>query len=570
MSSGVSGPADRESLDDQIEQPKRFSVDNYAYRAVPRLGVRGWLRWGWRQVTSMRLALVLLLLLGLAAIPGSLLPQWPQNAADARTFVDTHSFWGPLADRLGLLDVFGSAWFTAIYVLLFVSLVGCIVPRAIAHGRAARLPVGAAPRLLRRFAHHTYGETSLNAADAAQALTTWGRGSGLAGVLTRAFTGYRVRIDERTGRDGKQETAVALEQGALREWGNLLFHLALVGVLFALAFGSAYTYRGQAVLVEGRTFTNAVVDYDSYEAGRLYDAAAMEPFTLRLDGFDAQFNAFGDPVSFRADVTYTPPGGEPQSRDIRVNHPLEVADGKVYLQGNGYAPVLTVRDADGNIAFSGPTPFLPQDAAYTSNGVVKVPDVTSGPQIGVVATLYPTAAQAADGTVSSVNPQLINPVMLLTAYRGDLGLDEGIPQNVYQLDDSGLTQLTGDDGGPLLVDLRPGQTITLPDGLATITWEDTLPFIAVDLRADPSLPWVLITSLAALLGVGISLFAPRRRLWFVLRDTPGETPTLVEAAVLAPEHDEAAERALNRALAAVNGGTADSPPAQPPRHEEVP
>ncbi len=562
----MSGPDDLTSFDDTIETPKRFSVDNYAYRAVPRLGVRGWLRWGWRQVTSMRLALVLLLLLGLAAIPGSLLPQWPQNAADARTFVDTHAFWGPLADRLGLLDVFGSAWFTAIYVLLFISLVGCIVPRAIAHGKAAREPVGAAPRLLRRFAHHTYGETPLPAADAAKALARWGKGASLTGWVT----GYRVRIDERTNREGKPETAVALEQGALREWGNLLFHLALVGVLFALAFGSAYTYRGQAVLVEGRTFTNAVVDYDSYEAGRLYDAAAMEPFTLRLDNFDAQFNAVGDPVSFRADVTYTPPGGEPQSRDIRVNHPLEVADGKVYLQGNGYAPVLTVRDADGNIAFSGPTPFLPQDAAYTSNGVVKVPDVTSGPQIGIVATLYPTAAQSVDGTVSSVNPQLINPIMLLTAYKGDLGLDDGIPQNVYQLDDSGLTQLTGDDGEPLLIDLRPGQTITLPDGLATITWEDTPHFIAVDLRADPSLPWVLLTSLAALLGVGVSLFAPRRRLWIVLRDTPGETPTLVEAAVLAPEHDEAAERALARALAVVNSGAADSPPAEPARQEEVP
>src|SRR5690606_19256520 len=124
-------------------------------------------------------------------------------------------------------------------------------------------------------------ETSVAAADAAKALAAWGRGSALAGCVT----GYRVRLDERTNREGEPETAVALEQGALREWGNLLFHLALVGVLFALAFGSAYTYRGQVVLVEGRTFTNAVVDYDSYSAGRLYDAAAMEPFTLRLDGF---------------------------------------------------------------------------------------------------------------------------------------------------------------------------------------------------------------------------------------------------------------------------------------------
>ncbi|HZJ39473.1 MAG TPA: cytochrome c biogenesis protein ResB, partial [Demequina sp.] len=133
------------------EQPKRFSVDNYAYPQAPRLGVRGWLRWGWRQVTSMRLALVLLLLLGIAAIPGSLLPQWPQNRAKTQSFVDNNPTWGPILDRVGLLDVFGSAWFTSIYVLLFLSLIGCIVPRAIAHGKAARTPVAAAPRSLARY-----------------------------------------------------------------------------------------------------------------------------------------------------------------------------------------------------------------------------------------------------------------------------------------------------------------------------------------------------------------------------------------------------------------------------------
>ena len=167
----------------------------------------------------------------------------------------------------------------------------------------------------------------------------------------------------------------------------------------------------------------------------------------------------------------------------------------------------------------GRTPFLPQDGVYTSTGVVKVPDVTSGPQIGLVATLYPTAAQAADGTVSSVNPQAVNPVILLTAYKGDLGLDTGIPQNVYQLDETKLTQVLGDDGKPLVIDITPGQTVTLPDGLGTVTWDSLPRFVALDLRADPSLPWVLGTALAALLGIAVSLFAPRRRLWFVLTAT---------------------------------------------------
>ncbi|MEU1163986.1 cytochrome c biogenesis protein ResB, partial [Streptomyces sp. NPDC005921] len=42
---------------------------------APGLGVVGWARWFWRQLTSMRVALLLLLLLSLGAIPGSLIPQ---------------------------------------------------------------------------------------------------------------------------------------------------------------------------------------------------------------------------------------------------------------------------------------------------------------------------------------------------------------------------------------------------------------------------------------------------------------------------------------------------------------
>ncbi len=537
------------------EQPKRFSVDNYAYPQAPRLGLRGWLRWGWRQVTSMRLALVLLLLLGVAAIPGSLLPQWPQDAAKTQSFVDNNPFWGPILDRVGLLDVFGSAWFTSIYVLLFLSLIGCIVPRAIAHGKAARVPVSAAPRSLARYEGRLEGFSPLTAADAADAVVSWGRGSGMARLV-----GYRSRVDERTSRHGTPQVVVALEQGSLREWGNLLFHSALVGLLFAMAFGSAYTYRGQAVLVEGQTFTNAAVAYDSFEAGRLFDPAWLDPFRLGLDQFDAVFDAAGRPVSFQANVTFTEPGGQPEADTIRVNHPLEVDGGKIYLSGNGYAPSFTVTDADGNIAFSGAVPFLPQDGVYTSTGVIKVPDVTSGDQLGLRATLYPSAVPTTDGGIVSVNPQSTNPVILLTAYTGDLGLDSGIPQNVYQLDESQLSPVRGDDGLPLVVDLRPGDTITLPDGLGTVTWDSLPRFVALDLRADPSLPWILGTSLASLLGIGISLFAPRRRLWLIL--TPGdEEHTLVEAAALAPPHDEAATRALASALAVASGKPAPRPRA---------
>ncbi|NED64053.1 cytochrome c biogenesis protein ResB, partial [Streptomyces sp. SID10244] len=83
--------------------------------------------------TSMRTALVLLFLLALAAIPGALLPQRPLNEQKTQAYIDEHGWLGQWMDRLQLFDVFASAWFTAIYVLLFISLVGCLTPRMIEH-----------------------------------------------------------------------------------------------------------------------------------------------------------------------------------------------------------------------------------------------------------------------------------------------------------------------------------------------------------------------------------------------------------------------------------------------------
>ena len=86
----------------------------------------------------MRTALFLLLLLAVAAVPGSLFPQRPANPSVVTQYIKDHPDYGKLLDSLQLFDVYSSAWFSAIYILLFISLIGCVVPRAIAHYRAMR------------------------------------------------------------------------------------------------------------------------------------------------------------------------------------------------------------------------------------------------------------------------------------------------------------------------------------------------------------------------------------------------------------------------------------------------
>ncbi|WP_309134302.1 cytochrome c biogenesis protein ResB [Cellulomonas sp.] len=523
---------------------------------LPALGLRGWLRWAWRQLTSMRVALLLLMLLAVAAVPGTLFPQRPQDPAGVVEYLEEHATAGPWLDRLGFFDVYASVWFSAIYLLLFVSLVGCILPRTRVHLAALRGRPPRTPRRLTRFP----ARGGATVPDAPQAVV-----ERAAAVLRRGSSwlpfvpSYRVDVHD----EGGGTWSVAAERGYLRETGNLVFHLALVGLLVSVATGQMLHYRGQAIVVQGTGFANVEGAYDTFERGTAFDPADLEPFTLRLDEFESRF----DPQTlqsrdFTAHVTLTEPGGEPQERTIKVNHPLTAGGAKVYLQGNGYAPRVTVHDGAGELAFGGAVPFLPEDEVYTSRGVIKVPDVSAGQdQVGLVGYLLPTAEEWVPGWWRSTDPQPTDPLLVLSVWRGNLGLDTGVPQNVYRLDESRMEKVTDEAGDDLTLYLRPGETVELPDGLGTVTFEDLPRFVALDLRHDPALLGVLVFALLAFAGLAASLFAPRRRLWLRASPAPEGTGgdaaagTVVDAAGLARGDDIGLQPELDRVLDEVLGRT---------------
>jgi len=546
---------------------------------LPTLGLVGWARWAWRQLTSMRVALLLLMLLAVAAVPGTMFPQNAQDPARVAEYLVDHPTTGPWLERLGLFDVYSSIWFSAIYLMLFISLVGCILPRTRAHLAGLRGRPPRTPRRLTRFpaqADATSDATPEQVVLAARAVLRRGP------AWLPFARSYRVDVHD----EGRGTWSVSAERGYLRETGNLVFHLALVGLLVSVAAGQMLHYRGQAIILQGRGMANAVKEYDTFEKGSAFREDSLQPFTVRLDDFTARFDDETlEPRDFAAYVTVTDPDGTANAEVIKVNHPLERDGGKIYLQGNGYAPELTVRDASGEVAFAGAVPFLPQDEVYTSRGVVKVPDVSGDqPQIGLVGYLLPTAVEVADGLYRSTDPQADAPLLVLSVWSGNLGLDTGVPQNAYQLDEARMTQAVDDSGAAITLYLRPGETVELPDGLGSVTFGSVSRFVALDLRHDPALTYVLVFSLAAFAGLAASLFAPRRRLWIrasagdgaseadpaeAASGPPGDgrasaahRSTVVTAAGLARGDDVGLQPELERVLLAAlaSAGTAPHPP----------
>jgi cytochrome c biogenesis protein len=465
--------------------------------AQPKLGVVGYARFFWRQLTSMRTALFLLLLLAFAAIPGSIVPQRSADPNGVVQFrVDNPDLY-PVLDWFQVFNTYTSVWFSAIYLLLFISLIGCVIPRTKHHLIALRARPPKTPARLERLAAFTSRETT---ADAALSIET-------AGELLRK-SGYRVETYAKS---------VSAERGYLRETGNLVFHTALIGVLVSVGIGGGFGYTGQRVVVEGQKFVNVLGDYDSFNPGRFFTGDSLAPFRIALDKFTVHYelentNAIGQATDFTAAVTTTQPGSDPATAEIKVNEPLDIGGTQVYLLGNGYAPTMTVRDPDGKVVWTDSVPFLPQDAMLTSLGVIKVPDGLAE-QLGMIAFFYPTAAVLPSGALASAYPDLVDPVLTLQVYSGDLGLDEGVPRSVYDLDLTGLTPLAGGKADQKALQLTIGDTVELPNGLGSIELTGVKRFASFDVHHDPSQLWVLSFALLVIAGLLTSLFIPRRRVW---------------------------------------------------------
>ncbi|MGV9835047.1 cytochrome c biogenesis protein ResB [Nocardia niigatensis] len=501
-------------------------------RQSPLRRLLGVLRNTWRGLTSMRTALMLLFLLALAAIPGALLPQRSLNAGKVDDYIRNRPTLGPWMDRLQLFDVFSSFWFTAVYVLLFVSLVGCILPRCVDHYRALRTPPVKAPRNLSRLPHHwsgTAGETPERVIERA-------RGQ---------MRGWRTVVQP-GNREG--ELTLSAENGYTRELGNLVFHLALVGLLAAIAVGKLFGYEGNVVVLanDGPGFcTTSPAVFDSFRAGNVNDGTGLTPMCVRVKDFKADYLKNGQASMFTSNIQYQT--GKDLNSDtwrdttIQVNHPLRVAGDRVYLQGHGFAPKFTVTFPNGQTRTEA-IQWKPDDATtFLSSGVLRI-DPPGGMypneeerrkhQVAIQGLFAPTALMHGQ-LLTSRYPAMQDPAVAIDIYQGDTGLDTGRAQSLFALDPEMIKQ------GRLVkeqrVNLKPGESATLSDG-TKVAFDGAEEFVNLQVSHDPAQQWVLVSALTMMAGLLVSLLVKRRRIWLRVypdTETDGVRRTVVEMGGLA-------------------------------------
>ncbi len=467
------------------------------------------LHMGWRWLSRMRTALYMLAGLAVLNVVGTFVPQEPNVPSTVARWRSGEAGPGEgvsrVLDWFDAYDIYSSALFIALLLLIYLSLTACLVPRIRAYLRLVRTSL---PPLIDRpsQANTTVTFTTENTPDDV-----------LATAKTLLSRGWRTRET-----DGVKRPQLAGEKGLVsREGGSLLFHVSFYVLLAAIIVGQLTTFEGQRGVVEGETgFTDAAISYWHYSPGRWFSEDQHDGWQFALNRFDVDWvrnptaPGAGQPTVFRSHVTITPPNEAPYDAVIDSNRPL-MMNGKRITQLNwGYALQVRV-EVDGEVVHDAFIQPMLGDAGVF-RGAVKVPSVN--PDLGLDVFFYPYAPDDANGRpIPTGAPWDEAPMLLFRQWRGDLQLG-ATQQTVNDLD----TTLLEPEGGAYL---RLGQQIQVGD--AVITFVDLRRWVGYQVSSRPAIPALLAGALLLVTGLTVALYAYRRRVWVLVEPAVAANLTLV-------------------------------------------
>ncbi|HVM00334.1 MAG TPA: cytochrome c biogenesis protein ResB [Egibacteraceae bacterium] len=477
----------------------------------------------WRRLRRMSTALMLLFALAVTSILATFIPQQPlvpTTVADWRT-----GEAGPGAavaqafDALGLFDVFGTWWFTALTVLLFVSLTGCLLPRWRAFARVVRRrPV--AGRNLTRLTNHReiVSEATPDAVLAA------------ADRLLARNRFRRRRLPASQTASGRRQ--VAGERGHWREGGSLVFHTSFYLLLAGAVIAHTYGFTGQLNIVEGSSFADTRISYGLAQPGRSFGLDDHRGFVVTLDDFTVRYHdaevAGGWLASdFVSTITISEDGRAVRTEQVRVNHPVKHDGMKIYQARFGMAPRVVVRAGD-TVVFDERV-MLSDAGSGVWTGVAKVS--TGGgsgddarPQIALDMVFLANAAVDDSGVPYSRSPEADNPRLIADLYVGDLGLERPVPASEFDREEG--TRL---DPPAILAE---GGSAAMAGGNLTVEFPELAMWSGFQVSHAPARWLLLLAGMLMLTGLLPSLYSYRRRLWVEACEADGPTRVTIAGVAL--------------------------------------
>jgi cytochrome c biogenesis protein len=428
----------------------------------------------WATLTSVRFAVVLILLIASAGVVGALVRQFPaavlhDPAGYARELSDMHTRWdgisvlgmriGPamvdVFDHLGFFRIFSASWFVLLLVVLVVAIVCCTLdrtPRLWRQSQPGRVdqPLPFFDPMLSDRA--VLDGVSLSAED-------------VAGALRRRHFRVQRRVTE-------ADDVTTWIQGDRNQYVKLATLLTHLGLILFLAGGAVTVAMGFETVVfvgEGQT-------------APVQPVGTPGNLLVKVNSFQAPTNADGSFADFVTDLSVYQDGTEVARKEIRVNDPLEV-QGFVFHQNTfGPAVDLTIHDPEGGLVWTGPLLLDDQVAGFPS-GFMTIP----GSDVGVLAVLTKTA----DG-VSALVLQGV-----------------GLPSVT---DDGAAGQVEGTDLFRVVVGLGATVDPTATGGYA-ITWDRAGAWTGMVIKNDPGAPVIWIAFLFLITGLVLTFYFPRRRVW---------------------------------------------------------
>lgn len=503
------------------------------------------LRWAWNLLTNVKFALVLV---GAACVAGMIGVLFPQLPAQMRSNPPARSAWMELQrgkygewtgtiEALGLFDVFQTAWFNGLWALIIVAVTVCTVSRFRPTWRSVHRPT--------RIVGDGYFDRARHSASFSH--------EGGPEAVEQLLRKRRYRV-QRTKESGGAVYLFA-ERFSWSQYGTFVSHLALLMMLIG------------AMLTVFAGFDRTMVIAEETPAAAVLSPGPNQIFVRMVDavrGLDDQANI----IDYYS-IVEVRRGAEAVTCKTSVNDPCRAFGYKVHQSAwfNDIARLRVTESASGQVLYDDIVDF---DSKMTPTPVIKVtdsagnmlfrqdlpqmatdpgPTASRGDDLAVALLTFPSTAnggrlagyvvtwRAVDGALvvglsgegappmqlrgnepAAVGPYRITyegarfiPARTIVGFPG--AIDEGGAATLQMPNDG--------DGRPYLFVTGIGEenaALTLdapldPGNGLTYTFGGQVEASGVSVRRDPGDTFIWVAVGMAVIGLAITFYIPRRRLW---------------------------------------------------------